>query len=284
MTEGLPLLQQIGDFAERHGVTLPVVSPVAIGLMAAVERDDVVPADVEAVVQADQVLTAGVLRASNSAFYGGLSPVTTVRAAIQRLGLVQVARLVVLASERNRYTARQPLLRVMMTRLWAHASACGQAAEWLARRLGHRSFEQEAFVGGLMHDIGKLYLIRVLDEMVATSDRPLATPEQFLLELLNVAHADQGHRLVSGWNLPSLYCGIVRDHHSEDPPATDVPQLLVRMANRSCHKLGIGLKSEPSLVLAVLPEAAMLMAGEVLLAELEVLLEDTASQLKTRAA
>jgi HD-like signal output (HDOD) protein len=283
MTEGLPLLEQIGAFAAQHGVGLPVVSPVATGLLVAVQREDVKPADVEAVVQSDQVLAAEVLRASNSAFYGGLSPVTTVQGAIFRLGLVQVARLVLLASERNRYRAHQPALRTIMTRLWAHATACAQAAEWLARRLGHRGLEQEAFVGGLVHDIGKLYLIRVLDEMVAKSPEPFETPEPFLLELLSVAHADQGHRLVTGWNIPEMYRVIVRDHHLEEPDPTDVPQLLVRLANRSCHKLGIGLKSEPSLVLSVLPEAAMLLTGEVLLAELEVLLEDTATELSARA-
>lgn len=279
MTGGTSLLEQIGTFAEIHKVTLPVVSPVATNLMAAVQRDDVSPSDVEALVQSDQVLAAEVLRASNSAFYGGLSPVTTVKGAIFRLGLVEVARLVLMASERNRYTAREPVLRSIMSKLWLHATATALAAEWLARRLGHRGVEQEAFVGGLVHDIGKLYLVRVLDEMVAKSPEPVATPEPFLLELLRVAHADQGHRLVHGWGLPEIYSVIVRDHHVGEPDPTNIPLLLVRLANRACHKLGIGLTSDPGIVLSVLPEAAMLLSGEVLLAELEVLLEDTAADL-----
>jgi putative nucleotidyltransferase with HDIG domain len=279
MTGGTSLLEQIGTFAEIHKVTLPVVSPVATNLMAAVQRDDVTPSDVEALVQSDQVLAAEVLRASNSAFYGGLSPVTTVKGAIFRLGLVEVARLVLMASERNRYTAREPVLRSIMSKLWLHATVTALAAEWLARRLGHRGVEQEAFVGGLVHDIGKLYLVRVLDEMVAKSTEPIATPEPFLRELLRVAHADQGYRLVHGWGLPEVYSVIVRDHHVEEPDSTNIPLLLVRLANRACHKLGIGLTSDPGIVLSVLPEAAMLLSGEVLLAELEVLLEDTAIDL-----
>lgn len=283
MTAGVPLLEQIANYAERHNISLPVVSPTATSLIAAVQREDARPSDVEAFVQTDQTLVAEVLRAANSAFYGGLVPVTTVQGAIFRLGLVQVARLVLLATERNRYTAKDPALRGVMTRLWAHATACAQAADWLARRLGHRAVEQEAFVGGLVHDIGKLYMVRVLDEMVSKSAAGLETPESFLLELMDVAHADQGHRLVCGWNLPDIYQVIVRDHHVEEPEATNVPLLLVRLANRACHKLGIGLKSDPSLVLSVLPEAAMLLTGEVLLAELEVLLEDAASDLAAKA-
>jgi HD-like signal output (HDOD) protein len=284
MTGGVPLLEQIGAFAAHHNVTLPVVSPVATGLLAAVHREDVKPADVERLVQSDQVLATEVLRAANSAFYGGLSPVTTVQGAIFRLGLIQVARLVLMATERNRYRAHQASLQQVMARLWAHATACAQAAEWLARRLGHRSLEQEAFVGGLVHDIGKLYLVRVLDEMVARADEPFETPEAFLLELLDVAHADQGFRLVSGWNLPDVYGTIVRDHHVAEPDPTNVALLLVRLANQACHKLGIGLHDEPGLVLSVLPEAAMLLTGDVMLAELEVLLEDAAAALAGCAA
>jgi len=271
------LLEQIGEFAEEHRVTLPVVSPVAIELMAAVQREDARPSDVEAVVQSDQVLIAEVLRSANSAFYGGLSPVTSVQAAIFRLGLVQVARLVFMATERNRYTAHQPALGAVMHRLWAHSSACALGAEWLSKKLGHRGIEQEAFVGGLLHDIGKLYLVRVLDEMAATSPEPFETPKAFLLELLDVAHASQGFRLVSEWNLPAVYSTIVRDHHADEPDPTNIPLQLVRLANRACHKVGVGLKHEPELVLTVQSEAAMLLTSDVLLAELEILLEDAAA-------
>ncbi len=284
MSGGTSLLEQIRLFAAHHNVSLPVISPVAAGLMSAVQREDVNPSDVETLVQSDQVLTAEVLRASNSAFYGGLSPVTTVKGAIFRLGLVQVARLVLMASERNRYTAQQPVLRSMMAKLWVHATSTALAAEWLARRLGHRGVEQEAFVGGLVHDIGKLYLVRVLDEMVTKAPDPIATPEPFLCELLRVAHADQGYQLAQGWGLPEVYTTIVRDHHAEEPDPTNIPLLLVRLANRACHKLGLGLTSDPNVILSVLPEAAMLLTGEVLLAELEVLLEDTAADLTPPAA
>ena len=46
MSGGTSLLEQIGTFASRHNVTLPVISPVATNLMVAVQRDDVTPADV----------------------------------------------------------------------------------------------------------------------------------------------------------------------------------------------------------------------------------------------
>jgi putative nucleotidyltransferase with HDIG domain len=282
MPPGTSLLDQLRDFAASEGLTLPVVSPVATGLMSAVRNETVTAADVERVVQSDQALAAEVLRAANSAFYAGLSPVVTVQGAVFRLGLVQVARLVLMASEQNRYTARQPVLRNIMGGLWAHAVATAQAAEWLARRLGHRDSEQEAFVGGLLHDIGKLFLVRVLDEMVSRSSEPFDTPEAFLLELLDVAHTDQGHRLVCEWNLPEIYGTIVRDHHVPDPDQTNIALLIVRLANRACDKAGIGAKHDPSIVLAVLPEAAMLMTGEVLLAELEVLLEDLGAELSAQ--
>jgi HD-like signal output (HDOD) protein len=283
MTSNIPLLQQLARFAAKTGVGLPVVSPVALQLLTSIRDEEADARDVERLIQSDQALAAEVLSVANSAFYGGLASITTVQGAIFRLGLSQVARLALLATERNQYTVRQPSLRDVTSRLWAHASATAQASQWLARRLGHRNVEQEAFVGGLVHDVGKLYLVRMLDEMASRATVPITPPSSFLLEVLAVAHAEQGHQLMTQWNLPDVYRVVVRDHHVDEPDATSVILLIVRLANRACHKMGIGLKSEPSLVLSVLPEAAMLLASEVLLAELEVLLEDVAADLAAQA-
>jgi HD-like signal output (HDOD) protein len=274
MNQPPSLLEQLAAFAALREIGLPVISPTAMQLLAHVRSGEADPRQVERLVQSDQALAAEVLRAANSPFFGGLTTITTVQGAIVRLGMQQVARLVVLAAEHNRYTARHPAVVKLMAHLWAHASACAHASEWLARRLGHRNLEEEVFVGGLVHDVGKLYLARVLDEMQASLEPRHDVPEALVLELLAQAHADQGYRLVADWNLPEIYRVIVRDHHTIDPDPTNVALLIVRLANRACHKLGIGLVAEPSVILATLPESAMLLAGEIMLAELEVLLED----------
>lgn len=72
------------------------------------------------------------------------------------------------------------------------------------------------------------------------------------------------------------FCVIAREHHSAELDDKNILMLLVRMANLVCHKLGIGLVRDPSLILPATLEADLLNLSEIDLAELEIALEDTA--------
>jgi len=73
---------------------------------------------------------------------------------------------------------------------------------------------------------------------------------------------------------PGTYCDVARDHHKEDYDPNNTVLTMVRLVNLACHKLGIGLQHDPSLVLAATAEAQTLETSELLLAELEIMLED----------
>lgn len=278
MNRDMPLLDQMMEFATARGVTLPVFSDVARQIQAAAEADSYDLGAIERAIDSDPALAAEVLRAANSAFFGGLVQVSSVRTAIMRLGFKQITNLAFLATEKNRYVAKDPRLSDLMRTLWHHASACALASEWLAKKLRFRDFAEEAFLGGLMHDIGKLYLMRVLDEMIA--DEPGAEVASFdlLQEVLDQAHGEQGYRLLESWNLPAIYLTIVRDHHTATVDTSNVPLLMVRLANHACNRAGIGLRVDPSIVLAGTAEAHALGLSEVALAELEIILEDVQAQ------
>lgn len=273
MIAELPLLVQLTDYATRKEISLPVFNPVASQLQDAANSDAYDIAAIEQAIDSDTALAAEVLRAANSAFFGGLVEVATIRAAILRLGLRQVTNLVVLATEKSRYTARQPQIHELMKVLWQHASACALASEWLAKRLRYTQHTEVAFIGGLLHDIGKLFLLRTLDEMMSEMPRPAGYPISLVHDLLDQAHTSQGHRLLLTWNLPVVYQTIVRDHHSQTIDPANVPLLLVRLANHACNKVGLGLRSDSSLSLPATAEAAALGVSEVALAEIEIILE-----------
>jgi HD-like signal output (HDOD) protein len=88
-------------------------------------------------------------------------------------------------------------------------------------------------------------------------------------------HTDQGYSLMQRWNLPEEYSLVARDHHLPAVDANNLVLILVRLSNQTCHKMGIGLKDDPSLVLHATPEANQLQLSEVDLARLEVRLEDS---------
>ena len=66
----------------------------------------------------------------------------------------------------------------------------------------------------------------------------------------------------------------MRDHHNEELNSKDMLQILVRLADKACLKMGIGMVEDPALVLVATAEAELLHISEVDLAQLEIMLED----------
>jgi HD-like signal output (HDOD) protein len=127
----------------------------------------------------------------------------------------------------------------------------------------------------LLHDIGKLFLIKVV-EMINLSEKITIKPSAELLnEVMKNFHSERGYSLLKNWNLPEIYCDIARDHHSEEFDSNDILMAIVRLVNKTCNKLGIGLNKDTSLVLAATPEAHVLGLSELFLAKLEITIEDS---------
>ena len=277
MSDDLSLLDQALAFAEKRQITLPVFSDVALKVQNASREERYDISEIERAIESDPALVAEVLRAANSAFFGGLSEVSSIRAAVLRLGLQRVANLVFLATEKSRYNARRPAIADLMRDLWHHASACALAAEWISRKVRFPQHGETVFIGALVHDIGKLFLLRVLDDMAGEPEYAAVSPE-LIREMLDNAHAEVGHRLLVSWHLPDVFQTIVRDHHVDVPDAAKIALQVVRLANHACNKVGIGLRPQPELVLGAVREAATLGMSEIAIAELEIILEDVMAQ------
>ncbi len=277
MSDDLSLLDQALAFAEERQITLPVFSDVALKVQKASREERYDISEIERAIESDPALVAEVLRAANSAFFGGLSEVSSIRAAVLRLGLQRVANLVFLATEKSRYTTRHPEIANLMRDLWHHASACALAAEWISRKVRFPQHGETVFIGALVHDIGKLFLLRVLDDMAGEPEYAAVSPE-LIREMLDNAHTEVGHRLLVSWHLPEVFQTIVRDHHVEVPDPANIPLQIVRLANHACNKVGIGLRPQPELVLGAVREAATLGMSEIAIAELEIILEDVMAQ------
>jgi HD-like signal output (HDOD) protein len=277
MTE-LPLLQRLQEYIASGKLELPVISPLATRIQAMASDGDYDMSEVERLIQSDQVVTAEVLRAANSAFYAGLAQIKTVRSAVVRLSIQKIARLVFLVSERARYKVATPVLQRSMQILWRHANATATCAHWLARKLNFRPVEEAAFLGGLLHDVGHLVILRALDGIQAEQGIDLGADSELIQEVLSAAHMELGYDFLKAWNIPDVYCRIARDHHKEEYDSSETALVLVRLANAATSRMGISLNPDPSLVLNSLPETQVLGASDILLAEMEIMLEDTAGE------
>lgn len=273
MSEGQSLLDRIKHLIELETFTLPVLSEVGFKLRALASNPDCDLRQIEPLIRRDQALSAEVLRTANSAFFGGLSETNTISKAVARIGLQELTKVVFLASERAKYQARDPLLRPMVQAIWRHATGSAMAADWLTRRRSSVQHE-EAFLGGLLHDIGELVLLRALDEFRSSEGSEFAISAELVGEVLASAHTELGFNFLKQRRIPEVYCGLARNHHKESFDPRDTLMAVIRLADLAVNKLGLGLRADPSVALANSPEAACLDADDIMLAELEVMLED----------
>ena len=265
----------IDKFLKSKNVKLPAFNATAHQIQKEIAKEEPDSRLIEKLIVSDQSLTGEVLRVSNSSFYRGLTQVTTVRDAIIRLGIKEVSNIATLVTLQHNFQSKNPIVQKIMGKLWRHSVGCAIGANWLARQTGFQALAHEAFIAGLLHDVGKLFILKVIDDLKASGKIANLPSDKLLNEIMQNLHTDRGYALMIHWNLPEKYCRVARDHHIEDFDCNNFLIVLVRLANQMCHKIGIGLSVEPSLVLIATPEAKQLQLSEMDLARLEVRLEDS---------
>lgn len=274
MSKKVSLVELIDDFIERGDIVLPVFNSAAMRVQQELVKKEPEMRTLINIVSGDQSLSSQVLQMANSSFYKGLAEVLTIQAAVVRLGIGEVGRISLISAARNQFQSKDKEHRQIMRRLWQHSVGCAMGARWLAKRSGFKDLEGEAFFAGLFHDVGKLFVLMIIEQL-KKKNSGLRTSSALLGEAMTSLHSRQGYSLMQKWSIPENYCVVARDHHLVTVDGKNFLLALVRLANMACNKLGIGTVKYPDLVISSTEEAHMLNLSEIDLAELEILLEDT---------
>lgn len=233
--------------------------PATVGRLAAIIGDeDKGIADIVEVVSLDPPLTARLLRVANSAASATRYPITTVHAAIGRLGGGAVLSLATGAAVKKRLQQSCPELGLSEGALWRHSVAAALAVEE-ARPFCKVSLPPESFTAALLHDIGLLALTRflsadVLRALQRSREEGHMPPLLAESEILGVHHGEVGGLIVQRWKLPEVIrLGITYHHNPSDAPSPigDVVHLAETVAEHS------GARVEVSQVPAPMDEDAM---------------------------
>jgi HD-like signal output (HDOD) protein len=275
-----PFVEVIKEQLDSETLNLPMFHPIAIKLQGVLAIKDFHIEQVVALIMKDQALTTQILRMANSAFFSGLSNVTTITDAVVRLGAREIASMAMLASQQDSYNSFTiPELKAHSQLLWRHAIGSALGTRWLAERTGYKNLAQEAFIAGLLHDIGSLLILKVVEGIQLSDAEGKGVSRELSTEIMAAMHTDCGYELLQKWNLPEPYCTIVRDHHKEQTDTSNVLLSLVRLVDNTCKKLGLGCTPDPSLMLAATFEAQGLAIKDILIAELEIMIEDSMDML-----
>jgi putative nucleotidyltransferase with HDIG domain len=268
-------LDIVQAYLKSGKVVLPVFNQISLQVQQEIAKPDPDTRLIEKIICTDQALAVQVLRTANSAFFRGLNKVNTIREAITRLGVNEVANIVTLSAQRANFRSQDPFVSDLMKKLWQHSVICAIGAQWLARQLKFDTLVMEAFTAGLLHDIGKLLILKIIEAIKASKTIKVQPSNIFVHEAMNILHAEQGYQLSKIWHLPETYCHVIQAHHDTEINANDTLLILVRMSNKACNKMEIGLRADPELSLETTPEANLLGLNGIFLARLEIQMEDS---------
>jgi len=261
-------------YLESDEVKLPVYPKVALRIQQIANDPAASSEHLARVLACDPSVSAQILKAANSSFYGGLASVDNLNDAVVRLGLNSVVEISVMCAQRDQYKARTPAHKTMMDKLWLHAVATAYGGRWIAAKCGLRTQMSDAFMAGLFHDIGRLAVIQALETAEAEGRLPGAIPEGLFTELVDRLHTDMGARLIEHWNLAPKFSKVARAHHDEHLDSGDTLLAIVRLADNAAAKLGFDVEPTPDLSLSATDEADHLQLDDIAIAEMLVKLED----------
>jgi HD-like signal output (HDOD) protein len=242
---------------------LPAMPQVAGKVLELSSDPNTSAGSLQQVISDDQAMTGRILKIANSAMYSCSRKIKTLTEAIVMLGFNSIRSLVVTSAARNLYkTGNNSRSGLKERLLWEHSIGCAFACKLLvASRVP--ALAEEAFLAGLMHDIGKLVLnLRVPDvfdeivQVVYNENKGFAETERRFLEF---DHTHVGSLLVNKWKLSPLLEDVILEHHNEDAFTADKPLLLyLDLANRICHKVGVGFTESAELELVDCPSNKIL--------------------------
>lgn len=203
----------ISDIVKRVR-DLPSLPTVVMDLMTCIDQESAGARTLGERLARDQALAAKTLRLANSSFYGMQRKVSSISQAISILGFDSVRTIVAAVAVANAFPAVRAG-RFDFEVFWRHSIASAICAKAMAKRM--RIDSDQAFVAGLLHDIGRLVLVvhfpkeyeAVLDYRAANQCRL----RQAELDVLEVDHAQIGRALAEHWKFPVPIQTAIACHH-----------------------------------------------------------------------
>lgn len=227
-------------------VDLPTIPVVATKVMQLIGSETATAEELARVVASDPAVAARVIKISNSAFYGCQRQIQSLSSAIVILGFNTLKSLVVAASVKQVYKP----FGLTEKMLWEHSFGAGLAARIIASNTRFAN-EEECFLGGLFHDIGKIIMNSLDPEKFQAAMQkcynygvPFSEAEKSIFPF---THDEVGGYVIKKWNFPDALMNAVMQHHQlafADP--SDIYQIhltaVVSLADLFCIKSGIGEK------------------------------------------
>jgi len=223
---------------------LPPISQAALKLVSLLEQASISNEEVVQVIKCDNVLTAKLLRACNSPYFGLEEPVASVDQAVLMLGHQQILHIVLTLAFGSAMVVPLPGYAVEASELWQHSLITATAAEIVAAEAYDMNVEAPvAFTVGLLHDIGKLVMSQAIKPEIQAEIRDLIEKQKCSRSeaekvVLGTDHGEVGACLLQSWRLPEEVIEAVLNHHNPIVEPRPKLSVITHVANCLAHLAG----------------------------------------------
>lgn len=214
---------------------LPSPPQTLLKLLTLCQSEDASITELAALIAHDPAVSARVLAVAHSAAYQAAdTPSLGLLQATHRLGTALIKVLVISETVAQTFNQFSQAGTADLRGFWKHSLSVALTAKALAQRLGTTSAE-EAYLAGLLHDIGRLALLVAAPTQYQTlfyaeDEHTLCTQER----LLGMSHTQVGAWLLGRWRLSGALIDSVLHHHESTRTADDTPALtgLLQLAHQ----------------------------------------------------
>jgi HD-like signal output (HDOD) protein len=197
--------------------SLPSTPKVYTQLVELLAREETSLNEVAEVLKQDQAMTAKVLQMVRSAFFGAHVDTVSIDEAVARLGFNVIKSMALTAGVFEAFKQQADIPGFSMPAEQQHSLNVARASATILRG---KAEADDAFMAGMLHDVGKLVVASKLPEVLKTI-LERASAEQRLMyavekDELNTTHAEIGGYLLGIWGLPRAVVEAVAYHHAPD--------------------------------------------------------------------
>lgn len=196
------------------------------------------------VIGKDQGLTTKVLKIANSPLYGLPRKVSSLEFAIMLLGMEEISNIVTALSLAEAMRA-DGIEHFDYLEFWAHSMLVGTASKDIAKRLGFFEIAGDAFVAGMLHDIGiqltARYFSKQFQEIIDLSASEDVNYFDAEKTVLGVTHQEIGRFIMQRWNLPSTLSDALAFHHNpSEGKETLILTYIIHLADSMTQEFEVG--------------------------------------------
>jgi len=207
------ILDELSWRISQGKVDLPLLPGVAMEVTNVAAQESADSRVIAELLRKDQAMAAHVLRVVSSPVYSGRTQIVSLQQAVARLG-VQKIREIALAIAFRVGVFKLKGFEAEVTALFQHSVSAALFAAEVAR-VTRRNVE-DAFMCGLLHDVGRPVILQALVQILA--EEKLHVPAPAVIAATGALHCDVGGTLAETWGLPEAVEMSIRHHHSSSPP------------------------------------------------------------------